>query len=380
DVDGADDVVEEVARIYGYDKIPTKLIADALPTLNGNTDLDREERVREILSSEELQEIITYSLTNAEREARIFLLTGSEQATNNGAGTGWGDRPYLLIENPISPDRNVMRQMLLPGMLDIVARNWRQRERVALYEIGPVYLQVRDDETDLTIALPEDKGLRLPLEPRRLAFTLWGASEPANWRNKTQGAMMDFYDLKGVLEALLEGLHLDDRATFAPGAHPSFHPGRAAILKLDGRAVGTFGELHPLVRARFDLPDQAVLVGEFDLDAILSMTPDRYIVRPLSTYPVVKEDLALIIDEAIPAQRVTELIRQTGGSILSRLDLFDVYRGEQIATGKKSLAYALIFQSFDQVLTDSEVAKLREKIIQRAKRELGAELRGGSKG
>jgi phenylalanyl-tRNA synthetase beta chain len=130
------------------------------------------------------------------------------------------------------------------------------------------------------------------------------------------------------------------------------------------------------LRPRFDLPDEAILVGEFDLDAILSLAPDRYAVTPLSMYPVVKQDLALVMDERIPAQRASDLIRQTGGSMLTRLELFDVYHGDQIAAGKKSMAYSLTFQSFDRVLTDSEVAKIRERIVQRAKRELGAELRG----
>jgi phenylalanyl-tRNA synthetase beta chain len=155
-----------------------------------------------------------------------------------------------------------------------------------------------------------------------------------------------------------------------------FHPGRGAQLKFGDSAIGIFGELHPVLRERFDLPMQPVLVGEFDLDAMLTHVTSMYLVQALSRYPAVEQDLALIVDDNVPADRVQALIQQTGGNLIERVTLFDVYRGDPIAQGKKSLAYAISFQADDRTLSDSDVTKVREKIIARLKRELGAEVRG----
>ncbi len=202
-----------------------------------------------------------------------------------------------------------------------------------------------------------------------------GPREEPFWQN-ADSAPVDFYDLKGVLEEFVEGLHLRD-VSYGPSDHPLFRPGRAAVMHIGTYQVGVFGELHPFVRERFGLPEQPVLVGEFDLEAILSQTETSYLVKLPSRYPAVVQDIALIVDEAVPAARVEGLIRQTGGALLTRAWLFDVYRGEPLPSGKKSLAYRLTFQSSERGLTDADAAKVREKIVQRLKRELSAELRTG---
>jgi phenylalanyl-tRNA synthetase beta chain len=186
---------------------------------------------------------------------------------------------------------------------------------------------------------------------------------------------MDFYDLKGLVQELLTGLHISG-ASYVPSAHPLYHPGRAAALVLGELEIGVFGELHPLVREKFDLPERVVLVGEFDLDALLAHVSAMFATRPLSRYPVVVQDLAVVVDESVAAERVATLIRQTGGELLQRAVLFDVYRGEPIPAGSKSLAYGLTFQALDRTLSDADASKIREKIVNRLKRELGAELRG----
>ena len=186
---------------------------------------------------------------------------------------------------------------------------------------------------------------------------------------------MDFYDLKGVVQALLDGLHLSG-AAFVASDHPLFQPGRAAVVKLDVQEVGVFGELHPFLREKFDLPAQAVMIGEFDLDRLLGSVKSGYTVASPSRYPAVAQDLALIVEESIPADRVHGLIIQTGGNLLQNAVLFDVYHGDQIPSGNKSLAYALTFQSPDRTLSDADATKVREKIIVRLKRELNAQVRG----
>lgn len=370
DVDGAHDLIEEIARMYGYDNIPISRMNDELPPQKTNVDLEHEEQVRDILVEAGLQEVVTYRLTTPEREALLTLPGSAQPAIPK--------REYVRIENPISTDRAVLRQSLIANLLDLTAANLRNRSRVALFEIGPVFWHRAANEallpTEAARELPEDRGVKLPLERRRLAMVLTGPRETVMWQGADTTAM-DFYDFKGIVEALMSGLHIAN-ATYTPADNPLFHPGRGAELKIDASTIGLFGELHPLLRERLDLPAQPVLVGEFDLDALLAHVTSLYLVQALSRYPAVAQDLALIVDENVPADQVQALIQHTGGNLIDRVTLFDVYRGDQIAKGKKSLAYAISFQANDRTLSDSDVTKVREKIIARLKREIGAEVRG----
>ncbi len=187
---------------------------------------------------------------------------------------------------------------------------------------------------------------------------------------------MDFFDLKGVLEGLFSGLHLPEGGLrYEPVEHPSFHPGKSARIQLGEAVIGVLGELHPLVRERYDLPPAPVLAADLDLQTMLAAIPDLYEVEPVAAFPPVLEDLALILDEGIPADQVAEVIRKAGGKLLHDVRLFDVYRGGQTGAGKKSLAYNLTYQAPDRTLTDGEVAQVRQKIIRRLEQELGAKLR-----
>lgn len=370
DIAGTHDLIEEIARMYGYENIPISRMNDELPPQKANVALEQEEQVRDLLVEAGLQEVITYRFTTPEREAMLTLPGLSQPALPA--------REYVRIENPISADRTVLRQSLIANLLDLTAANLRYRSRVALFEMGPVFWHRGTNDTllprEVATQLPEDQGIPLPLERRRLGIVLTGPREEMMWQG-ADTAPMDFYDLKGIVEALVTGLHLTD-TTYTPSNNPMFHPGRAAKLKLGDSVIGELGELHPLVREKFDLPAQAVLIGEFDVDALLARVTSMYLVKALSRYPVVVQDLALVVDESVPADRAQALIEQTGGNVLARVVLFDVYRGDQIAPGKKSLAYSLTFQAADRTLSDNDVMKVREKIIARLKREIGAEVRG----
>jgi phenylalanyl-tRNA synthetase beta chain len=346
---GQADLIEEIARIYGYERIPETQMADTIPPQRGNRSLELEERARDLLVNAGLQEIVTYSLTSPERERRILP-----------ADTPPDARPYVTLVNPMVADRAMMRHSLLAGVLDIVAANVRFRDRLALFEIGPIYL-LRDGEP-------------LPDEPRRLAIALTGPRDPLAWQGSDR-APMDFFELKGVVEALTEGLHLSGVA-YEPGAHPTLLPGRTARMLLDGQAAGWLGELHPLVREKFDLPAQAVFVADLDLELLLSKVNERHAVGVVPEFPPVKEDIAVIVDENVPGARVQSLIESAGGDLLVDVTLFDLYRGEQIGGGKKSLAYRLTYQAPNRTLTDAEAAKVRERIVKRLKEEAGAVLRG----
>ncbi|MEW6569098.1 MAG: phenylalanine--tRNA ligase subunit beta [Chloroflexota bacterium] len=345
---GKADLMEEIARLHGYDRIPETQIADRLPPQYGNPSLEAEERLRDLLVALGLQEVITYRLTSPEREARAWA-----------PGIGSDPRPYLQLANPISSERTVMRRSLLASVLDVAARNIRLRARLALFEIGPVYLA-------------SEEGT-LPDEPRRLALVLSGPRALPTWQG-ADTASMDFFDLKGLVAGLLSGLGID-QARYEPAGHPTFHPGKCASLWVGERHLGFLGEVHPAVQRNFDLNAGPVLAAELDVEALLASLAPRRAIEPVPTYPPVLEDLAFVVDEEMSADRVTAAIRQAGGDLVAEVRLFDYYRGDRIGPGKKSLAYALTYQASDRTLTDDEVAVVRERIIRHLARELNAQLR-----
>lgn len=347
-VTGAADLIEEVARIYGYDRIPVTEMADELPPQRDRAAVDLEERVRDLLAIAGLQEVITYRLTTPEREAALV--------PGDGSAPG---RPYVRVANPISADRVVMRQTLLPGLLEVMAQNARLRERLWFFEIGPAFLP--------------GGAAELPAEPRRLAIGVAGRVAPASWRD-TNPCAADFFDLKGVVEALLAGLHLG-ALSFEPATHPTFAPGRTARALVGGREVGILGEVHPQVRAAFDLPAGPVCLAELDLDALLAEVPVTYRVAGVPRFPPALQDIALVVDETVPAADLTAVVRSAGGPLLADVRLFDVYRGPQLPSGQKSLAFSLVFQATDRTLTDAEVEAEKRRIVEAVARRLGARLR-----
>jgi len=345
---GKADVMEEIARIYGYEKIPATRLSDELPPQRRNRSLQVEERLRDLLAVLGLQEVITYRLTSPQQEARRLP-----------ADTAPDDKPYVKLANPISQDKVVLRKSLLASVLEIVQSNAKLRERIAIFEIGPIFHASESEP--------------LPDELQRLVLALSGPRQSPHWEG-ADGAPLDFYDLKGILENLLNGLNISD-VHYEPAQHPAFHPAKCAKLMLGERQLGVFGELNPQVQIQYDLPSYPLQAATLNLDILLEVVPERFDSEPVPLYPPVLEDLAIVVDEALPAGQVEKLIAQTAGKLLTGLTLFDVYRGGQISAGKKSLAYRLTYQHAERTLTDEEVAKLREKIVQRLEQGLGAQLR-----
>jgi phenylalanyl-tRNA synthetase beta chain len=247
----------------------------------------------------------------------------------------------------------------LASLLEIIERNARLRDRLAVFEIGPVFLAVEDEP--------------LPRESSRLGIVMSGRRVAASWQGGEAPAI-DVYDLKGVIEGLLQALHVPG-TQFESGEHPSFHPGKCARVVVAGQMLGILGELHPSLRQRYELPETAVVAADLDMDALLGLTPPRHSVIPTPSFPPVLEDLAIVVDASVPAASVEEVIRQAGGGLLAEARLFDLYRGEAIGAGKKSLAYGLTYQAADRTLTDTEVAALRKTIVRALAERLGAQLR-----
>jgi phenylalanyl-tRNA synthetase beta chain len=343
---GLADVLEEVARCYGYDRIPETRMADALPPQVGNPAYEWEQHVRDLLVALGLQEVVGYRLTSPESEARLLF---GESPTN---------LEYVTIANPITPERRVLRRSLLACVLESLESNIRLSESLAMFEIGPIF---------------EPRNNDLPDELNRLAIAMTGLRQATAWDVKSS-LRLDFYDLKGRIELLLCGLHLTDVSYSVIDSVHYLHPGKAAAVKVHGAGVGVFGELHPLIQARYELGEAPVLVAEFDLQALRATSP-AYGIQPVSEFPPIFEDIAVIIDESIPASKVESLIRQTAGGVVTNVRLFDLYRGEQIDPGKKSLAYHLTYQAPNKTLTDVEAAEIRNKVVRRLEQELGAKLR-----
>lgn len=351
---GAADLIEELARVSGYDRLPERLLPLEMPTPKGNRDLATEQRVQDLLADFGLSECITYALTSAEVEAKLNPVSREPKASADG---------YVSLLNPISPERSVMRRTLLPGLLEVAARNLQTVDSVALFELGFVYLP--------------KAGQQLPDEPRRLAVVLCGRRTVSAWDDQLgeKPKQYDFFDLKGVVESLLADLHVPG-VTFEPTkAVPHLHPGKAAEVKVKGRAAGALGELHPKVAAAFGLTG-SVLVAELDAEAIIAAVPERYPYRPFSTLPAAKRDVAVIVPDDLPADRVLGELRAAGGELLTEATLFDVYCGDSIPAGTKSLAFALTYQPKEKTLTDKEIDKAHEKIENRLKHVLKASIRG----
>jgi phenylalanyl-tRNA synthetase beta chain len=345
---GRADLLEEVSRIYGYDKIPSRPLNQPLPPQRISQGMALEETVRDLLVNLGLQELIAYRMTSPEREARRF------PPEYDGA---WEE--YLEIQNPITVERRVMRRSILATLLETLEYNHTFSPRLAVFEIGPIFHPV--------------KGQQLPDEKMMLSIGMTGLREKPSWKNDAP-EVLDFYDLKGVIEGLLAGLHVEG-ICYQAAQHPSLHPGKTAQVCIGGKVVGVMGELHPLVKANYELGDAPVYVAEFDLVKLLESARILFDVEPVPSYPPVFEDLAVVVDEAVTAAEIEEVIRQGGGEYLAKVQMFDIFRGPQVGEGKKSLAFSLTYIAPDRTLTDKEVLKLRNKIVHLLGEKLNAELR-----
>jgi phenylalanyl-tRNA synthetase beta chain len=350
DVQREADLIEEVARIHGLDKLPTTLPSrrHAVGLLTARQRLRR--RLEDALRDRGLNECISYSFTSPAAIERLRL----------------GDQPLLLVDNPLSEDQSVMRPLLLPGLLDAARHNAaRGRAGVALFESAHVYLP--SDSPDV----PEDvsPGGAMPADEREHLAALMTQAAPGGWRTPLRPA--DFHALRALLEAVLGVARVDWRAEPVP--QPFLHPGRAAVLAADGRELGWIGELHPLAAQAWEL-DGPVAAFEIDFGTVAELAQGESRYRDVTTFPGVLQDIAVLVPEEVPAAEVEAAVRAGGGELLDRLAVFDLYLGEQVGEGRKSLALRLEFRAPDRTLTDEEVAE-RRAAIERELAGIGGRLR-----
>jgi phenylalanyl-tRNA synthetase beta chain len=350
------DLVEEVARIYGYDALPEKLPYGQTTPIRRDIARLVDRAAQDALTAAGLQEVITYSMLN-EGDLRAL----SPERDDIPAVLGAYPRPeadYVRATNPLRSDWELMRPTLIPSLLKIVAENRKFSERVAIFETARTYQPVGPDD--------------LPDERRGVALAMAGAREPLSWYRDSD-VTLDFYDAKGAVEVLLDRLGAR-KASFAAVQHPSMHPGRCTAVSLDGVQVGVVGELHPRVAAAFGLDDR-VGVAEIDLEPFYAALREAWSVAPVSRYQPIRQDFAVVVDDGVTVAAVRDAILAAGGALVSNVTLFDIYRGAGIAEGKQSLTFTVTLSAPDRQVAEHEVERIRGKIEQNVRKRVGGTLR-----
>lgn len=341
------DLVEEVARLNGYDRIPVTMpVSRMICHLSGGRQRGVA-RIRDAVVARGFSEVINYSFVSPAAWDRIALEAGDAR------------RRTVKILNPLNEEQSVMRTSLVPSLLETVSRNLAYRTRdLQLFELRPVFLPRAGEE--------------LPDERRRLVMALCGRCAPEGW---TQGgAMVDFYDLKGVVEDLIDHFRVDKVLWPADAREPYLHPGKSCRIESAGTLLGTLGEVHPVVLQNYDI-DTPVYLLDLDIEAFLSVSRESEGFRPLSRFPDVYRDSALLVDESVTAQRLFDAVAAVRGKLVEDFVLFDLYRGKGVPEGKKSLAIRVRYRSLEKTLTEEEIGKAHGKIIRALEENLGAEVR-----
>lgn len=347
DIEREIDLIEEVARLLGYGRIPVTMPVSTLSSQPLPRHLRLERLLRDRMAAAGFAEVINYSFVSATSVDRLGLTPDDPR------------RQHVPLLNPLSDDQAVMRTTLVPSLLETAARNMAYRTiDLALFELRPVFSPVVGEE--------------LPRESLRLTALISGRREPTGWAQ--QAVACDFFDIKGVVEDLLAQLNVHDPRWPVEHGERFYHPGKSCAVEVGNSRVGTLGEVHPEVLRAFEIP-QPVYLLDLDAETLFALAGGHPGFRPLSRYPDVERDSALLIDESISAQQVLDVLRQVRLKDLEDIVLFDVYRGQSLPPGKKSLAIRARYRALDRTLTDEIVQGLHGKLVQALQKALGAELR-----
>ncbi|NLK21982.1 MAG: phenylalanine--tRNA ligase subunit beta [Epulopiscium sp.] len=338
DIEGNADLAEEVARLYGYDKIETTL-ETGTPTVGKKSYSQKVEYViKEVMEGQGFYEIMNYSFESPKVFDRLNI--GKDSILRNA----------ITISNPLGEDFSVMRTQTLNGILSSLSTNYNRRnEEACLYELAKVYIPKSLPLTEL----PDERG--------KLTIGMYGKG--------------DFYDLKGAIEALFETLGMAEKVEYSLKRDLSWmHPGRTAAISINNKEIGYLGELHPMVSESYDI-EARVYVGVIDVPDILKAANLDREYKPLPKYPAVSRDIAMLVKDEILVKDIENVIKQRGGKNLESYELFDVYKGKQIEEGYKSVAYSITFRATDRTLKEEEVNKAVKKILNGLETNLGAQLR-----
>lgn len=331
-----EDIAEEVARIYGYDKIPTtifKVATEREPKYKNDILTDV---VIETMIGSGVNQSISYSFVSPKVFDKVNIPADSKL------------RNVVKIKNPLGEDYSVMRTTTLPSIMESLGRNYsRNNDYVRLFEIGRTYI-------------PNEDQTKLPTEKNVLTIGIYGDC--------------DYLDLKGIVENVIDGLGITKAKYVRESENPSYHPGKTASLMVRNKKVGVFGEIHPDVTESYGI-DVDCYVAELDLDVLFEASSTTKTYKPLPKFPAVTRDIALLCDDSILVAEIEETIRKAGGNLVEKVQLFDIYKGAQIPEGKKSIAYAIAYRDEKKTLEDKDIAKVHDKILKALEHKLGAVLR-----
>lgn len=335
DIEGEADIAEEVARIYGYDKIPVTLLSGAATRGGKNPIQKAKDKINETLTAQGMYEIYTYTFTGPFVYDKLNL--PKDHALRNS----------VKISNPFGDDTSMMRTTSVGSMLDTLSYNYNRRaDSVKLFEIAKVFI-------------PTEAG-KLPNEPEIVTIGMFGGC--------------DFYDLKGAVETLFSELKIKNVKFKAVTDNPIYHPGRCAEVIIDGKAAGTIGEIHPDVAKNFEIGTKCY-VAEIALGEMFDAIDQNVKFKALPKFPAVTRDIAMLVDKSVPVADIEEIMVKASGKLLDTIKLFDVYEGSQIPEGKKSVAYAISFRAPDRNLTNEEINVVFEKILKKLESGVNAQLR-----
>jgi phenylalanyl-tRNA synthetase beta chain len=332
------DLIEEIGRVYGYDRLPLQPLSGALEVQPLAETAVSVQQIANVLVAQGYREAVTYS----------FVDPDFQRAVNPGMQA-------ITLANPISTEMSVMRTSLWPGLLKAVAYNRnRQKNRIRLFEHGLRFFS-EDNEIKQDIVI---------------GGVLAGSRLPEHWTSA--GEPVDFYDIKGDVEAILALTGRAEEYRFAASTHPALHPGQCAVIRRQGRDIGWVGRVHPSLAEQCDL-EPATCVFQLEFAALEEGSLAQF--RSISRYPSIRRDLAVVVDEAIAVDDLRTVVRSAAGELLQELVIFDVYQGKGIESGRKSIAFGLILQDSSRTLTDKDTEALVARVTQRLGDSIGATLR-----
>ena len=350
------DLIEEVARMYGVDRIPATAPRGAIGSNEFDTVHDQYGEARRILSG----------LGLFEAQGQTLISDAAAKLVSGDALVG--------LANPLSSDMNVLRPSLLPGLLDSLRHNISHKVYdVALFEIGRVFGAPAEQGSLSGSGRANSGAANAGGEQRRLAIALTGQRNPVFWSGEDRGAKYDIYDLKGILEEFFDQFGLRG-ITYVRAENNSPLFVESAVVQLGKFQLGRFGPLSPLIARQYDLRD-AVLLAELNFEVLLARRNSSKWFRPLPAFPPIRRDIAIVLPEATTHEAIMQLIKQTKPANLESVELFDVFRGKNVPAGQKSVAYAFVYRGADRTLTDAEVNAAHEKLVEQFKQKLQALVR-----
>ncbi|KYH35493.1 phenylalanine--tRNA ligase beta subunit [Clostridium tepidiprofundi DSM 19306] len=336
DINIKEDIAEEIARLYGYNNIPATIPSSE--TLRGGKSQKQilDDKTIQTLINSGLNQSISYSFVSPKVFDKILVPAESNL------------RNVVKIKNPLGEDFSIMRTTTIASMMEAMSRNYtRSNESARLFEIGKIYIPNKDENK-----LPEEKNI--------LTIGMYGG--------------VDYFNLKGVVENIIDALGIDKIKFEREQNNPSFHPGKTAAIYIKNKFIGVLGEIHPDVCENYGVEERCY-IAEIDLDILYANSKLDKKYTPLPKYPAVTRDIAILVDDTVLVQYIEDIIAKTGGNIVESYKLFDVYKGKQIPEGKKSIAYSIVYRVSDKTLTDKEVNKVHDKILRTLEYKLGAQLR-----